>query len=116
MVMVSAIIAVAISGITVQSSTVTVIPRNSATEAAPLPLSGDKQRYRCADQNQKSGKCRRNAYLFKRGHGSSPGCQRLQGQEQRSLTAEVAVRLPTQGAQILGEATEAEPGEGLPGS
>jgi hypothetical protein len=38
----------------------------------PLPLSCDKQRYGCADQNQKSGQRRRNAYSFKHDHDASP--------------------------------------------
>jgi len=41
-------------------------------EGAPAPLSGDKQSYRCTDQNQKSRKGRHNAYLFKDGHDPPP--------------------------------------------
>src|SRR6267142_5003071 len=72
-------------------------------------LSGDKQSYRCADQNQKSRKGRHNAYLFKDGHDPPPDANAYTGeQEQRSRTAEVAVRLPTQGVEILGTGREGE--------
>ena len=41
-------------------------------EGASAPLSGDKQSYRCTDQNQKSRKGRHNAYLFKDGDDPPP--------------------------------------------
>src|SRR5712672_2421833 len=84
-------------------------------EGAPAPLSGDKQSYRCADQNQKSRNGRHNAYLFKGGHDPPPMLTPTRLEEQRSRTDEVAVRLPTQRVEIWGPAVSNKPPEPISG-
>jgi hypothetical protein len=59
-----------------------------------LPLSGDKQRYRYADQNQKSCKGRHNAYLFKDGHDPPPNANKNNGRSRQGLLSDCRHRGP----------------------